>query len=201
VSVHRDHEGAGWTRALARLYAGAVVGLATAIMAVVVVIMGVQVFFRYVLNDSLIWAEEVSGYLLVLMTFLFVGAAYERGEMATLRLLVDLLPARVRIAIMLPSLGAMIGFLWVLAYYGLRFAEMGSSYNIPAASFIGSAVLGPGADLRVSMYWLYLAIPAGCLLLSGHLLVALWRLGRAARGRAELADVLPGADRAGEEAG
>jgi TRAP-type C4-dicarboxylate transport system permease small subunit len=178
--------------ALGRLYARAVAILASTLVLVVVAVMGAQVFYRYVLNDSLIWAEEVSGYLLVLMTFLFIGAAFERGEMVTIRFFVDMLPPKVRLTLMIPSFVAMITFLLVLSYYAMRFASLGAGYNVPAATFIASAIRGRDTDFQLSMYWLYLAIPAGCLILCGHFLAALWRLGRAARGRADLAGALPG---------
>ncbi len=39
----------------------------------------VQVFFRYVLNMSLFWSEELARYLLVWMTFLGASVAYYHG--------------------------------------------------------------------------------------------------------------------------
>ena len=59
--------------------------IAAATMAVIVIVMGVQVFYRYALNDSLIWAEEICRYLLMVMTFLLVGPAFERGEMVSVQ--------------------------------------------------------------------------------------------------------------------
>ncbi|MEC8794791.1 MAG: TRAP transporter small permease subunit, partial [Pseudomonadota bacterium] len=44
--------------------------LAGICMALIVVIMIAQVFARYVLGDSLIWAEELCRYLLIWQTFL-----------------------------------------------------------------------------------------------------------------------------------
>lgn len=192
MSADPDTPRRGWLAALGSCYTRAVLVLASTLMITIVVVMGVQVFFRYVLNDSLIWAEEVCGYLLVVMTFLFLGAAFEGGEMVTIRLFVDWLPPRARAALMIPSFVAMIGFLLILTYYATRFAALGSGYNIPAAGFIASAVFGPDVQWRVSMYWLYLTIPAGCLILSGHLLVALWRMVRVALGRGDIADGPPG---------
>ena len=42
-------------------------------------IVAVQVFFRYVLNHSLFWSEELARYLLVWLTFLGASVAYYRG--------------------------------------------------------------------------------------------------------------------------
>ncbi|MDH3235858.1 MAG: TRAP transporter small permease subunit, partial [Alphaproteobacteria bacterium] len=62
--------------------------IAAALMGTIVVVMVVQVFARYVLNDSLIWAEELCRYLLIWITFLFIGIAFERGEFIA----IDVLP-------------------------------------------------------------------------------------------------------------
>src|SRR6187200_260421 len=58
-----------WYRNAMRLFAG------TSMLAIVV-IMIVQVFARYVLNASLIWAEELCRYVLIWQSFLLIGIAY-----------------------------------------------------------------------------------------------------------------------------
>lgn len=176
--------------ALGWLYRGAVIVLACLLMTVIVVVMGVQVFYRYVLNDSLIWAEELCGYLLAVMTFLFVGAAFQNGEMVSIRLIVDLLAPRVRLLFLIPSFAAMIAFLVVLAAYATQFARLGVAQVIPAAGFIASALLGRDTQVSVSMYWLYMTIPVGCLLLAGHLAVTLARMAMALAGRGDPEAVL-----------
>jgi len=42
------------------------------------VVVAVQVFFRYALNHSLFWSEELARYLLVWLTFLGASVAYRR---------------------------------------------------------------------------------------------------------------------------
>ncbi len=61
-------------------------------MSAIVVVMVVQVFWRYVLNSSTIWAEEMCRYLLILMTFLLIGPAFERGEMVSVQFFMQRLP-------------------------------------------------------------------------------------------------------------
>ena len=61
-------------------------------------------------------------------------------------------------------------------YYGYLFAALNSHFSMPAADFIGTALFGAGGAGAISMYWLYLAIPAGCLILSGHFVLALLRI-------------------------
>ena len=42
------------------------------------IIVAVQVFFRYVLNQSLFWSEELARFLLVWLTFFGASVAYYR---------------------------------------------------------------------------------------------------------------------------
>jgi len=42
------------------------------------IVVAVQVFFRYVLNQSLFWSEELARFLLVWLTFLGASSAYYR---------------------------------------------------------------------------------------------------------------------------
>lgn len=155
-----------------RAYRFAVTVLGTALMTVIVITMGCQVFFRYVLNDSLIWAEELSSYMLVLMSFLLLGAAFQRGEMARLELLVKLLPRRLRGLVMVPLYLLMIWFLVLLSYYGYEFALLNRTSTIPAIDFIVSSLTGETRTVFISRFWLYLVIPVGLLILSLHFLLA-----------------------------
>ena len=43
-----------------------------------------QVFFRYVLNASLSWSEELTRLLFVWLTFLGFGLAAQRGALPTI---------------------------------------------------------------------------------------------------------------------
>jgi TRAP-type C4-dicarboxylate transport system permease small subunit len=166
-----------------RLYNAATIILASGLMIVLVVVMGVQVFFRYVLNDSLIWAEEICRYSLILLTFLLIGAAFERGELVRFDVFTNILPERIKAPLSILIYLTMIGFLWTLVYYGYRFAALNWHFSMPAADFIGTTLFGAAGAGAISMYWLYLAIPAGCLILSGHFVLALLRILRGVLGR------------------
>ena len=58
----------GYLRTIGALVAG--------MMAITVVVTCLQVIYRYVLNDALIWAEEICRYLLVWTSFLAAGLAF-----------------------------------------------------------------------------------------------------------------------------
>lgn len=188
----RNTRGSGdWLDRAARLYTRIVSVLAVTILTVLVVVMGVQVFFRYVLNDSLIWAEELCGYLLVLMTFLLLGAAFERGEMVSLQIFTNMLRPRARLALMIPLYAIMALFLLTLAYYGYLFAELNGRSSIPAVDFIISSIIGRDVTLVVPSFWLYLTIPVGCVILACHFVLAIARMVRGLAGAIDPARAMP----------
>jgi TRAP-type C4-dicarboxylate transport system permease small subunit len=87
-----------------------------------IVIVAAQVFFRYLLNHSLFWSEELARYILVWLTFLGASVAYRRGVHPSIDLFSYRLGFRgaraMRIAV---HLIAMV-FLSVLVIYGAQFA-------------------------------------------------------------------------------
>lgn len=146
------------------LFVAGSAGLA-AMMGVVVM----QIFCRYLLGFSLIWAEEFSRAVLVWITFLFAGLALERGEMVAVDTLVLALPRPARIAALVVGGGAA---LWII----LELVRLGYAYAV----FNSGQVL---AALQISQFWIYLALPVGMGLFGLHLLVRLIaQIGEAMRG-------------------
>ena len=161
-----------WQR-IAAWYTAAMTVLGCSLLAGIVIIMGVQVFFRYVLNDSIIWAEEMCRYLLVWITFLFLGLAYQKGEMISLSILMSRVSRSVQIALTVFAHVTSIVFLGFIVWYGFLFAEGNALQTLPAFDFIGAAFLGSGQTLDVSSFWLYGSIPVGATILAIHLAVTL----------------------------
>ncbi|HSB77595.1 MAG TPA: TRAP transporter large permease subunit [Candidatus Methylomirabilis sp.] len=60
------------------------------------VVMGLGVFFRYALNDSLAWADEVAMIFFVWATFLSIATGYLHGKQVGVHFLVQALPTRWR---------------------------------------------------------------------------------------------------------
>ena len=86
-------------RGLARLAefasrAGALVGAIA--LAAMIVIITAQVVSRRVLSAPLVVADELSGYLLVILTFMGLGYAFLHGDHIEVTLLIDRLGARTK---------------------------------------------------------------------------------------------------------
>ena len=61
-------------------------------MFLMVVVIMVQVFFRYVLNNALPWPDEVARFLMLWMTGLIAPSAYRWGGFVSIDLLERFLP-------------------------------------------------------------------------------------------------------------
>src|SRR5574342_985894 len=77
-----------------RIYEGTVNGAAVALFCAMVVVTTLGVFFRYVLNNALPWAEEADRYLFIWLSF--VGASITMRHKA--HIAVDLLLRYVSVA-------------------------------------------------------------------------------------------------------
>jgi TRAP-type C4-dicarboxylate transport system permease small subunit len=126
--------------------------IAGVLLALVVVIVLLQVFGRYILQISLSWPEELARYVLVwLMIFGAAAAAASRSQIVVDTLL-ELVPASVRRA--LEALAALAGLvavaLLVWTSQPLIFGPAGRSTS-PATG--------------IPSFWIYLAVPVGGALL------------------------------------
>jgi TRAP-type transport system small permease protein len=91
---------------------------AVCLLAGLVVIVCLGVFFRYVLNSSLTWYDEFASYMLVWLTFYgTVVADYQRRHIA-FELVVDKLAPPARKVVDVVAELAVLGFQFVLLYYG-----------------------------------------------------------------------------------
>jgi TRAP-type C4-dicarboxylate transport system permease small subunit len=88
------------------------------LLALMVAIVSLGVFFRYALGSSLVWYDEFASYLLVWLTFYGSVAALFHGRHVRLDVLLDRLGPRARRAMELFSETFVFGFQVVLFYYG-----------------------------------------------------------------------------------
>jgi TRAP-type C4-dicarboxylate transport system permease small subunit len=141
--------------------------IAGVLLALVVVIVLLQVFGRYILRISLSWPEELARYVLVWLMIFGVAAAAASRSQIVVDTLLELVPASVRRA--LEALAALAGLvavaLLVWTSQPLIFGPAGRSTS-PATG--------------IPSFWIYLAVPVGGALLA---LFALAELAEILRGK------------------
>lgn len=126
-----------------------VAGLLLAAMVAVVIL---QILFRYVLNDSLSWTEEVSKTMMVWTAFLVAPWAYRVGANVRIELFADEFPAAMR-RLMAIALNLLV--LWIVAVF--LFESFGFWQR-------GQAVRSDSLPIQVS--WFYTVVPVAFALLS-----------------------------------
>jgi TRAP-type C4-dicarboxylate transport system permease small subunit len=161
----------------------AVRGLVGLLMACILAVVLLAVFFRYVLNASLFWGEEVARYLTVWVIFLSVSVAYRAGGHVRVSALVERLPPRARRRFQLLAAVAETALAALVAWYGW----------VLATNNLQRGQLSPA--LQIPIGWVYMAVPAGLGLTLMHALEQLLLLltGVAPRG-AGRADTVPAAE-------
>ena len=128
---------------------------AVGLMAAMVVIVCWAVFTRYVLNSSLVWYDEFASYLLVWLTFFgAVVADYQRRHIA-FDLLVNKLKPTARRVVDVVGEFAVLGFQFVLFYYGWILTEK------------------MGDETAISLPWIQIAWVNAVLPITGAMLVVL----------------------------
>ena len=133
-----------------------------AILLMVIVII-IQVFFRYVLNNALPWPDEVARFLMLWMTGLIAPTAYRWGGFVSIDMLERFLPkilsSLLIFTILLISLIVLlIGFEMGLKHINAGWIFSSSSIKIPY-SLIG------GKTEAMKLAWMYMSLPVGIFLL------------------------------------
>jgi len=95
-------------------------------------VVAIQVFFRYVLNHSLFWSEELARYLLVWLTFLGASAAYRRKAHPGVDALYSRMPPPLRRASTIAVHLASVALFGIMIFHGCQFAYFVRSQISPA---------------------------------------------------------------------
>ncbi|MCI5078116.1 TRAP transporter small permease [Oricola sp.] len=126
--------------------------VACVIAFIVMFVLGIAtVFFRYVVESSLAFPDEMIRYLFIWMIFLGSGIAFRRNMHAAIGVFVNNLPASMkRAALILATLACGL-FFAVLFWSGLMTTMRVQTQISPA--------------LEISMAWVYGAVPVGMVFL------------------------------------
>ncbi|WP_422371693.1 TRAP transporter small permease [Hoeflea sp.] len=132
-------------------------------MGLMVLIIMLQVFFRYVLGNALAWPDEGARFLMLWMTALIAPTAYRWGGFVSIDMVRDLLPPRIGsvlgLALLLVSLVVLVyGFRLGLNHVNSGWLFASSSLKLPL-EFLGLGLV------RIKLAWMYMSLPVGLFLM------------------------------------
>ncbi|GAB2188013.1 TRAP transporter small permease [Roseibium sp. LAB1] len=126
---------------------------------ILAVVVFLQFFTRYVLNDSLAWTEEVARYLLILVCFLGSITATRRGAHITLEFLMRMVPPRLAKGLTVLSQTITLGFFASMTWIGIGLTQKTRqkmiSLPIPKAWIYTICVIALGLMAFYSAIWLW----------------------------------------------
>lgn len=124
-----------------------------AVLAAMTIITCFEVFVRYVLGQSLPWAEEVPKYLMIWLTFLGSSLATRRDMHVGFTGFVEWLPTRIRRWILLLGRLLVLLFLYYVVRWGFVLTFSMGFISVTAA-------------LQIPFFWIFLSCPlGGCLMM------------------------------------
>jgi len=126
-------------------------------MAVMATLVFINVIARYVFGVSIIWAEEVSQYLMIWIAYVGAGLALREGRHVALEMLHEGLSAALSRKVRMVIGGLTLAFLGMVTVLGFQFVVFVWSQETPV--------------LNISLGIPSLAIPIGALLFAVHLVL------------------------------
>ena len=117
-----------------------------------------NVAMRYFTNNSIIWAEEISRYLMIYMTFLSAGLALRQGLLVSITQFHTWFGAKAGLVIRAVILVVMFVFCLWMIWSGIEYMTRMGRQVTPAT--------------RISFQHIYLAMPLGFGLMALHILLA-----------------------------
>jgi len=122
--------------------------ISVAILAAMTVIACLEVFVRYVLRQSLPWAEELPKYLMIWLTFLGASLVTRRDAHVGFTTLIESLPPRARRWIVLVGRLLVLLFLYYVVHWGIVLALTMGFVSVTSA-------------LQIPFFYVFLAVPIG----------------------------------------
>jgi TRAP-type C4-dicarboxylate transport system permease small subunit len=129
-----------------------------------IVVVGLQFFTRYVLNNSIAWTEEAARYCLVVLTFWGSAICVRQGSHLLIGVIYRHIPTGLVKPLALFNEVVVIGFFGAIAWLGVLMSERTSRQMMITMPFPKS--------------YIYSAITLGCILAVLYGLINLWRISR-----------------------
>lgn len=138
----------------ASTYVNRLVEVAVFVMlAIMVMVISAAVFWRYVLNDSLSWSEELGRYLLVWISFLGASIGTYQAAHISISVVSDRLPPRIRWFTQLATDLMIVVFLSAILYQSIKILP------------VMSVRIAPTLGLRMSVVYVVLPLSSAAMLL------------------------------------
>ncbi|NJM83744.1 MAG: TRAP transporter small permease [Tabrizicola sp.] len=136
---------------------------ATAVALMVAIIL-IQVFFRYVIGTALAWPEEAARFLMLWMTGLMAPTAFRRGGFVGIELVVRLLPGKIAAGLTLLLL--ILSLVILVTGLGLAWSEVtGLGGRFETDSLRVPVSLDLSTWMKVPKAWMMASMLVGLLLL------------------------------------
>jgi TRAP-type C4-dicarboxylate transport system permease small subunit len=126
--------------------------LAIACLVVMLVIVNVSVFQRYVMNDALPWSEEIAKFVMVWLTFMSAPIGLKIGAHMAIEVLVQSLRGRMRQILYILIFAGIISLMYV-------FVTTGWFLTL-------NARMQRASTIDVSIFYVYICIPIGSALVA-----------------------------------
>ncbi|MEM1387844.1 MAG: TRAP transporter small permease subunit [Pseudomonadota bacterium] len=185
----------GWLNSAVLKIGRAIGGVAVALMVLAILI---QVFFRYVLNNALPWPDEAARFCMLWMAGLMAPTAFRRGGFVAIDVAVRSLP-RVPgqiVTLFLLFLSLLVSVVAVVIGWG---EVTGFGGRFATASLYLPTSLGFDEWFRVPRSWMMLSLLVGVILLISVNIELILRSIAALLGGAEQLPAIPDAATAGAE--
>jgi TRAP-type C4-dicarboxylate transport system permease small subunit len=129
-----------------------------------VVVILIQVFFRYVLNSALPWPEETSRFLMLWSTGLMAPTAFRRGGFVAIDMIVRMLPRMVATVLSIFLMAVTILVLWIAL--GIGWSEVtGIGGRFETDSLWIPTSLDMASWMKVPKSWMMASMLVGVALL------------------------------------
>ena len=153
-----SEEGAVFVKALMEKVGKVEYFLVAVMIAIMAIVNFMQVVFRYVIEGSLPWSEELLRFLFVWSTFLGAGIGVRKGAHLGLTAIVDNLPLSLKKFVTFVNYGVCIAFSAIIGYLGLSIVSMQAEFNVRSSA------------MEIQMYWISMAIPVSFVLIILHII-------------------------------
>lgn len=126
--------------------------MATFFLMMMCIFVFLQLFYRYLLKDPLLYAEEIARYAYIWVTFIGLSLSTKTKEHIRIDFFVEKLPGKIKSIVNVMIKIITLALLVFLTYWGMRLVNFNRMMLSPA--------------LRIPLYLIYYAFPLGTALAS-----------------------------------